>query len=254
MKKIVSLILGMLMISALCAPAAFAEDEYANAGEMYQAWYETYGYDSYPPYVCGVWSLDGSMENLMIAVTEDEAGEAGKQEILAQIADDSSVQFTYLRYTYAELCEIQEEIIPCLGTRGANGCGVYQTENVVMIMIDENNPDADAFMKEMAEKYGDKVAFEFMNGAFVTTEEVLTQSGRNGADGMLLAAAAVLLLAGGSYVLLRRRRSMAAVTDSGAVEEVSGGMTVRDVENCVREDSMTPSDDLDRRILSRIDD
>ena len=49
--------------------------------------------DGYPDYVTGIWSTDGSSYNLTLGVTNDAAGEAGKQEILDQIEDDASVAF-----------------------------------------------------------------------------------------------------------------------------------------------------------------
>ena len=64
------------------------EGKYATMGDLYQAWG---GYEGYPDYICGVWSTDGGMSNMTVAVTKDKAGERGKEEILSLLESPNSV-------------------------------------------------------------------------------------------------------------------------------------------------------------------
>ena len=75
---------ALLMI--VCSTGVLAA-EFADANALFQYWYstqETPSASPYPDYVCGVWSTDGTTDHLTIAVTKDEAGEAGKSEIPSQ--------------------------------------------------------------------------------------------------------------------------------------------------------------------------
>ena len=84
------------------------EGKYATMGELYQAWG---GYEGYPDYICGVWSTDGGMSNMTVAVTKDKAGERGKEEILSLLENPNSVTFTYQSYSYQELQEVNEAVV-----------------------------------------------------------------------------------------------------------------------------------------------
>ena len=173
MKKIASILAALMLMLSLCA-TALADNEYATAFDLYQAWYAENGYENpYPDYITGVWSADGSMDHFVFGVTDDEQGEAGKAEILRLVADDTTVDFAYQNYSYAELLAIQQEIAPRMGdATGAFACGVYDMENVLKISIDESNPNAEDFMAEMFEKYGDRVAFEKGDGILLTNTAV----------------------------------------------------------------------------------
>ena len=273
-KKAYTFLLVFLLAALLCAPTAFAAGEYADAGALYNAWHEINGYDNpYPPYVCGVWSLDGTINNLMIAVTEDAAGEAGKQEILDAIADDDSVRFTYQRYTYAELLALQEEIIPLLGSNGINGCGTDEMRNLISVYINQTNPGAQEIMNKLSAQYGDMIAFELTSENFVTVTDVeidvpVILDGQQTVIGSgftpiaeesaaaklplsLIACMVFLLLLGGGY-LLHKLTGPAAVTTGGTVVNHAENLNIREIETCLEEDCVVPSEELDNKILSQI--
>ena len=84
------------------------DGKYSTMGALYQAWG---GYEGYPDYVCGAWSTDGGMDNLTVAVTDDKAGEQGREEILSQLQDHSSVTFTTQTYSYRQLQQVMDEIV-----------------------------------------------------------------------------------------------------------------------------------------------
>ena len=68
---------------------------YANAGALYQAWFANGNGESYPypDYITGVWSSDGTIDNLVFGVLKGYDMEKAKAEILAQIENKDSASF-----------------------------------------------------------------------------------------------------------------------------------------------------------------
>jgi len=128
----------------------------------------------YPDYVCGVWTETGDMSELVVAVTKDEAGEAGKEEILSLIENDNTVKFVYQTYSYTELRDIQEELSPLMADNGVYGLGVDEMNNRVNVDVDMNHPNINAFMEECNAKYGDRVYFEAGSEIILEAGEVFT--------------------------------------------------------------------------------
>lgn len=161
--------------------------KYLTMGDLYQAWYENREYEyNYPDYVCGVWTETGDMSELVVAVTKDEAGEAGKEEILSLIENDDSVKFTYQSYSYKELRQVQDEISSFMGDEsGIYGLGVYEMDNKVHADIDMSNPNAEMYVEKLLGQYGDMLVFEAGNG--ITLDEatvgIIDNAGGYGVDG-----------------------------------------------------------------------
>ena len=211
MKKnasILAALMLMLMLS-LCA-TALADNEYATAFDLYQAWFARNGHENpYPDYITGVWSADGSMDHFVFGVTDDERGEAGKAEILRLVADDTTVDFAYQNYSYAELLAIQREIEPLMGDEyGVYACGIYDMENVLKISIDETNPKAEEFIADLFARYGDRVAFEKQDGKTILLTDTVVDTSRDGGDPTVSAALGLLaiLLAVFLPMLIRRNQ------------------------------------------------
>lgn len=171
---------------------AFREDgtpivKYMTMGDLYQAWYASGEYEYYyPDYVCGVWTETGDMSELVVAVTKDEAGEAGKEEILSLIENDDSVKFTYQSYPYKELRQVQEEISQFMGDEsGIYGIGVHEMDNKVHANIDMSNPNAEVYIKKLLAAYGDMLVFEAGNGITLDAAAVgiIDNAGGYGVDG-----------------------------------------------------------------------
>ena len=200
----------MLVLTLTLCTAALADGEYATAGDLYQAWFAQNGYEQpYPDYITGVWSAGGTESSLVFGVTKDEKGEAGKEEILRLVADDSTVSFTYQSHSYAELLAVQQEITPLMGDEyGAYACGIYDMENVLKISIDETNPKAEEFMSDLFARYGDQVAFEKLDGKTVLLTDTVVDASRDGGDPTVSAALGLLavLLAVFLPILIRRSR------------------------------------------------
>ena len=203
-------LLFSLILTLILSVTALADNEYATAGDLYQAWYAENGYENpYPDYITGVWSEGGTESALVFGVTKDERGEAGKEEILRLVADDSTVSFTYQSYSYAELLAIQREIEPLMGDEyGVYACGIYDMENVLKISIDETNPKAEEFMADLFARHGDRVAFEKMDGKIILLTDTAADASRDGGDPTVSAALGLLavLLAVFLPMLIRRSR------------------------------------------------
>lgn len=171
MKQLRSLLPTLLLI-CLCCPAALAAD-FADGHTLYQHWMsnETDPFQSpYPDYVCGVWTEDDG-KTLTIALTRDPSGERGQWEIQDMVEDSDSIKFHSQRYSYQELLDVQQALLPRMGESGLSGTGIHQMDNQVVLTIDMDHPDSEAFMKECFEQYRDRIRFE--DGTFsVTAEEM----------------------------------------------------------------------------------
>ena len=232
----------------------------ADARALYESWYANAKGDElsvYPEAVCGVWSTDGTMDRLTIAVTKDEAGEACKAAILAQVEDHSTLTFTYQSYSYLRLRQIQEELTPRLGDgTGAQTIGVHEMENRVVIAIDTANENAQAFIDWCAVQYGDQVGFEGCDGLRVVPATGMEAPGmmpdRGGGAAETNRAAWLWLLctAGGLAAALalrpRGRSAVLARADGGA--HTAAPLTRKQAAQAVREAALTP----DRRVWTEI--
>lgn len=160
-----------------------ADGKYATMGDLYQAWG---GWEGYPDYICGVWSTDGGMTNMTVAVTDDEAGEQGRKEILSLLQDPGTVTFTCQTYSYGELLEVNEAIVARMmaGSSPIIACGVYEMENKVGVAVLETAEGAGAVARELAETYGDKVFVEL--GDRIFTETSMGKNRDRGAGVLLL--------------------------------------------------------------------
>lgn len=134
------------------------DGKYATMGDLYQAWG---GYVGYPDYICGVWSTDGGMTSMTVAVTDDEAGEEGRQEILSMLVNPNTVTFTTQKYSYRELQQVMEEITARMGGDSPIiACGVYEMENAVHVTVNKDHQDAEDTMARLTAQYGDLVVVE----------------------------------------------------------------------------------------------
>ena len=172
MKKICALIICVILMCSVSIPV-FAADKYANADELYQAWY-----NDLPDYITGVWSTDGSQYNLTFGIRADADVKAVKKEILALVKDDKSVSFAVQKYSHNELKAINDELLAYFPSPendvdyGLVGMGVYVRENMVQVEILEakkNDPVTVAFVKEITERYGDAVRIIYGENYVQTT-------------------------------------------------------------------------------------
>ncbi|MGM9522751.1 MAG: hypothetical protein ACI3VB_09785 [Oscillospiraceae bacterium] len=264
MKKIF-LFVFCAAICAFCSVGASAAETFATAGELYQYW-QMENIDElspYPDYICGVYTPDGSGVNLTFVVTKDEAGEAGKQEILDLVEDDSTVSFDYGSYSYAELRAVQQEIGEIMeeqGYEGSAGWGVDEMENAVYLDIDSESEGAKKLIEECFRRFGSMFMVNDVSG-FVITEDSAADMGFDTARNELgiersvwadpwLWLLTILLLAAASAAVIARRRALKHVLILGgeyADTELSP------VERAVKTAEDVPPAALDRRIFDEID-
>lgn len=256
MKKTIAFLLCMLLL--LLAAAAFAEGEAAefeNAFGLFQHWMQNhtdYTTNPYPAYICGVWSTDGSEQNLTFALTKDEAGEAGKAEILALIADDSTATFTYASYSFAELLEVQLALSSHMNEEtGVYSIGIYEMDNCVNIGINTDAPGSEAFMQECFERYLDRVRFEEGSGVFIVRDQLALGNGRGKLSPWLFAALLGVLLLGAA-LLLRQSRVRMAQTNAGQTAVSDAPQSLKQVEQAVREANIAPPPAVDAAVMDAI--
>lgn len=206
MKKLLSLVIVFALV-CIMGIGAFADNEYANAMEMYNSWYVEKDMDGqkifeqeYPEAVCGVWSTDGGMDNLTIAVTADEAGERAKEQILASVADDSTLTFATQKYPHSELMKVHSDISYYLENysgeeTGVAGWGIYEMENCVHVDIIMSKPGAEDFMRWGYENFGDMIMFESVDGyAVPAAEDLGVGTVGSGVGGAIMVALSIIVI------------------------------------------------------------
>ncbi len=199
MKRCFSLLLSVILIFT-CSITAFAEDDkYSTAGDLYQDWY-----DNLPDYICGVWSNDGSSNNLTFGIQNNEAGNAGKQEMLRLIKNENTVAFVYQTYSRNYLLGIQEELnVYFKKDIGLISTALDEKNNCIELGIhhqEKDEPATKEMIVELKNKYGDAVSVEFV-------EEIVPTSSiddRTLYYGSVIVG--VLFLLGLSMLLLLKRR------------------------------------------------
>ena len=219
------------------------DGKYATMGDLYQAWG---GYAGYPDYICGVWSTDGGMSNMTVAVTKDEAGERGKEEILSLLENPNSVTFTYQSYSYQELQEVNEAIVERMiaGDQSIVACGIYEMENKVHVSVLETAENAEETAQKLVKTYGDKVMVELGSMVFDTTME---ETYDRGVPGVLLVLAAAAVLLGITVAV----KLPARLTSAGKVI-TEHPMSRRQVEKLVAGSTEIPSERVEEQIKKRL--
>jgi len=220
------------------------DGKYATMGDLYQAWG---GYAGYPDYICGMWSTDGGMYNMTVAVTKDKAGEQGKKEILSLLENPDSVTFTYQSYSYQELQKVNEAIVERMiaGDRSIVACGIYEMENKVHVSVLETAEDAEETAQELVKTYGDKITVELGSMLFDTT--TMGETYDKGVPGVLLVLAVAVILIGITVAVSLPAR----LTNAGKVVD-DRSMSRRQVEKLVAESTEIPSERLEEQIKKRL--
>ena len=234
---------------------------YPTLFDLFQHWCN----DGYPDYVTGIWSTDGSSYNLTVGVTNDAAGEAGKQEILDLVENDDSITFTTQTYSHNYLMQIQEELFPYFEQEelGLVGSGVYDMENCVHVEIltEKANDEVSLnFIAELEEKYGDAVSISYTEGYVLRTEEISLTTpptpsigGKSSFSPLLIAGMILIpLLAFGIYFALRKRFVPVMQTNTGGTVTHSDTLSVKEVEELVKDSSLTVSKEVDEKVMERI--
>ena len=241
----------ILMLTAVCYAAT---GEYETAGDLYASWGE-----NTPDYICGVWSTDGGMTNLTFAVQKNDAGEAGKAEILDLVNDDSTVTFVYQKYSRNYLAGVQEELLPYFEKNlGLVSSALDETDNEIDLGILEerrDDPETIAMLEELTEKYGDIFTVEYTTavvhlvdlGALPVTVEK-----QNNTQYFIFAALCAILVAITVALYAKKRHALAKQTAAGTVTAETQ-LTTAQVETMVKNSTAEVPADLDDRIMRDIE-
>lgn len=262
MKRLIK-ILSCVLLLLLVPVTAWAENSnsFANAGELYAYWQERNGF---PAYITGVWSSDGGLVNFTFGVTDDAAGHAGAQEILALVEDDDTVAIAYQTYTWQYLRTVQSDAERYLDADvGFKAVGINSYTNRVEVDVAQarlDDPNTATAISTLREKYADAVFFQF-----TSTEYIPVIGGANAPAGsfydpignrmntqmpliFFLSAASLLLLAALSFSEYKRRKLFLLLANGTAVVASSEKLSCRAVKEAIRNSAAEPSHNLDARI------
>lgn len=266
MKRILVLAMCILAICS-CAVLASADDGgiYENAGDLYSAWVSQ---DCVPDYITGVWSTDGGHENLTFGVVKGDAGEMGRQDILALVQNDSSVTIVYQTYSRNYLYRIQKEIEETYFENGLGlvAAGVQEKENRLGFWVHVNfldNVDTLAMIRQVTEQYGDVVSFhyvdyymEFVDGTQPSTPTspilvMVNPQNQMMSFGFAMMLCAIVLV---FFLLMQmqKRRAMAITTTATPVVMDEHPFSEQEVEEAIRKTEVMPSESLDDRVMHSI--
>lgn len=260
MKKLI-ITIAALVIVFTCTVSVMAAGEFATSADLFQYWEET----TYPDYVCGVWSNDGTMNSLTIAVQENDAGNAGKQEILELIADDSTVTFAYQQYSLNYLRKVQEELDTYfekdLGL-ASTGVNVYTNKVDVGVLEEKaNNPETIAMIEEISSKYGDLVFIE-CTYAVVSVEDTVADlytvgynenEGNNNYIIVIVGIVGTVLAAVALTFAIRKKNALTLQTNTGETLSASASLSIKEVETMVKSSNAEVTPDLDSKIMNIIE-
>ena len=258
-----------MCILVLCSGSIISSAEevgtYENAGELYAAWTS---HNCVPDYITGVWSSDGGYKNLTFGVLKGEAGDLGRQEILALVRDDSTVTIVYQTYSRNYLYRIQEEIVDAYFEAGLGlvTAGVQEMENKLRFEVHRDftkNTNTLAMIQQVTEQYGDAVYFcyvdtypEFVGGSQppVPTGPVLIVTNPQRQTfplGFAFAVGAITLVLL-FFIEMRRRHLMAVTTNGAPVVLVEKPIGKKEVENAIQNAEVKPTKALDDRVMQSI--
>ncbi|MBQ2865837.1 MAG: hypothetical protein IJE90_04900 [Clostridia bacterium] len=259
MKRVlISLVCVMLILCNACISQAdetvSTGSKYYSAGVMYREWQKK---NYLPDYVYGVWSTDGSSNNLTFGIPDNEAGNAGMQEIFALVYDDSTVSFVYQQYSRSYLWQIIDEINQtCKQNPAFEGTRPNEKENCITVYLSKDMQHLESTQKtarELTEKYGDAIQIEYANLITVLTQYPLRQSQRLYVFLLMTIGMSVVLMAVMGYTV-RRRRLVLLMQTSGGVAAVSDApLTNKRIVKMVKHSSPPVTSQLDKNVMDAID-
>ena len=264
MKRTILLAMCFLVICT-CAVTASAEDSgiYDTARQLYEAWVSQ---DCVPDYISGVWSTYGDTSHLTFGLVEGEAGELGKQEILALVRNDATVTIVYQTYSRNYLYRIQEEVVDAYFGKnlGLVTAGVDEYNNTLCFEVHTdyaNNADTLAMIQLVTEQYGDAVDFRIVDGGiqFVNGTQppatgpalVVTQPKK---EVFPLVFFGLFGLTVTCFFLLQAQRKRVIAVAADGIPAIMGVQPIseKDVEDAIRKADIAPSETLDDRVMASI--
>lgn len=251
MKKTVALILSVIVI-CFCSTTVSAEKAtYSTAGDLYEAWH-----DNLPDYICGVWSTNGGSSHITFGIQNNESGNAGKQEMLELVENDSTLTFVYQVFSRNYLLQIQKEIDEYLGEDlGLVSTAVDDINNCIVLgILEERKDDLDTqnMIEDIIRKYASAVNIEY-------TDEILFTIGETDTFHTQLILQVTIVITSffliGIGILVAKRRKMSVLrTTIGTTVAASTSLSVKEVEDLVRASHYRVPSDLDQKVMNIIND
>lgn len=249
MKKVFAFILATVLICSCSIIAAAEEAKYNTAGELYEAWCE-----NLPDYICGVWSTDGGTNNLTFGIQDNAFGNAGKEEMLELVKNDSTLTFVYQEYSRNYLLQIQREIDEYM----QKGLGLILTaldeqNNCIELGILEerkDNADTQNMLKEITDKYGKAVSVEYTDAIHLLTAD--ENNPWQSQQFWLFAICIFGVLIVCMFFVFQKRNVLLLQTNNGATVSTTSSPSTKEVEDMVRKTKYDIPSDLDQKIMSEI--
>ena len=255
MRKLFVLLISALLIFFCTMSVCAAEVQYSTAGDLYAACH-----NDLPDYICGVWSTDGGDTNLTFGIQNNASGNAGKQEILELIENDSTVTFVYQEFSRNYLLQIQKEIDEYFEKDlGLISTGLDDMNNCIVVGIlkeRKDNADTQAMIHEIAEKYGKAVSLEYTDKVVhtLTMDENGTYTWMSPYTQPMLflpLAVMIVVLIGVAFMIAVRRKMLFLQMDRGTVVSVTP-LSSKEVEDMVQNSDCKIPSDLKQKVMTAI--
>jgi len=248
MKKLFALILAVVLICSCSIIASAEEAKYNTAGELYEAWYE-----NLPDYICGVWSTDGGTNNLTFGIQNNAAGNAGKQEMLDLVKNNSTLTFVYQEYSRNYLLQIQREIDEYMKKElGLISTALNEQNNCIELGILKERKDDVAtqdMIKEITDRYGKAVTVEYTDAIYALTTDM---NGLWTSQHIILIMGIVVVCLAGIFFVFQKRNVLLLQTNNGATVSTATSPSTKEVEDLVRKTQYDIPSELDQRIMNEI--
>lgn len=248
MKKLFALILAVVLICSCSIIVSAEEAKYNTAGELYEAWYE-----NLPDYICGVWSTDGGTNNLTFGIKNNAAGNAGKQEMLDLVKNNSTLTFVYQEYSRNYLLQIQREIDEYMKKElGLISTALNEQNNCIELGILKERKDDVAtqdMIKEVTDRYGNAVTVEYTDAIYALTTDM---NGLWTSQHIILIMGIVVVFLAGMFFVFQKRNVLLLQTNNGATVSTATSPSTKEVENLVRKTQYDIPSELDQRIMNEI--
>ena len=248
MKKLFALILAVVLICSCSIIVSAEEAKYNTAGELYEAWYE-----NLPDYICGVWSTDGGTNNLTFGIQNNAAGNAGKQEMLDLVKNNSTLTFVYQEYSRNYLLQIQREIDEYMKKElGLISTALNEQNNCIELGILKERKDDVAtqdMIKEITDRYGNAVTVEYTDAIYALTTDM---NGLWTSQHIILIMGIVVVFLAGMFFVFQKRNVLLLQTNNGATVSTATSPSTKEVENLVRKTQYDIPSELDQRIMREI--
>ena len=248
MKKLFALILAVVLICSCSIIVSAEEAKYNTAGELFEAWYE-----NLPDYICGVWSTDGGTNNLTFGIQNNAAGNAGKQEMLDLVKNNSTLTFVYQEYSRNYLLQIQREIDEYMKKElGLISTALNEQNNCIELGILKERKDDVAtqdMIKEITDRYGNAVTVEYTDAIYALTTDM---NGLWTSQHIILIMGIVVVFLAGMFFVFQKRNVLLLQTNNGATVSTATSPSTKEVENLVRKTQYDIPSELDQRIMNEI--